>query len=177
MTVRESGWMMPDAASSKAGGRTRRAPRPHPSSGEEKRTELAQYLRAALIHFRNRDLTFRRALNRVRREGADAWPGVADAAIKANERRMAEAIESINPFPSRENESRESRRLAAELAVAENSERNELARYLCAAFYAYSYREWGFNRILATVCDDAGAAWRSVAELASAAEARQTTVQ
>jgi hypothetical protein len=166
--------MIPNKGTSRQGAWVRRA---RPTSGEDKRGELALYLRAAFIHFRNRDLTFRRALNRVRREGADAWLGVADAATKANERRMAEAIESINPFRSREDESRESRRLESELAVAENSEGNELARYLCAAFHACNSRDWGFNRILVTVGEDADAAWRSVAELAWAAEARQTTIQ
>jgi hypothetical protein len=172
--------MIPNRGTGTQGARPRRAHRAHPSSGEEERGELAQYLRAAFIHFRNRDFTFRRALNRIRREGADAWRGVADAATKANERRMAEAIESINPFrPFRphDDDSQQSKRLESNIAVAENTERNELARYLCAAFHARNSREWGFNRILTTIGEDAGAAWRSVAELASAAEARQTAIQ
>jgi hypothetical protein len=169
--------MMSTMGISWAGARSRRARRPHPSSGEEKRGELAQYLRAAFIHFRNRDFTFRRALNRVRGEGADARPGVADAASRANQRKMADAIQSIDPFQPRDTKSQESRRLQSELAVAENAERNELARYLCAAFHACNSRGWGFDRILATVGEDAGAAWRSVAKLASAAEVRQTTIQ
>jgi hypothetical protein len=76
--------MMSNAGSSRAGARSRRVRRRRPSSPEEMRKELAQYLRAAFIHFRNRDLTFRRALNRVRREGADAWLRVADDDARAN---------------------------------------------------------------------------------------------
>jgi hypothetical protein len=71
--------MMARMGSSRAGARPRHARRAHPSSREQNREKLAQYLRAAFIHFSNRDLTFKRALNRVRREGADGWSGVADA--------------------------------------------------------------------------------------------------
>jgi hypothetical protein len=169
--------MMPISESSAGDEQHRRARKRHESSGEEEREELAQYLRAAFIHFRNVDLTFRRALNRVRREGAYSWPEVADAASRANQRKIADAIQSIDPFQPSDTKSQGSRRLESELAVAENAERNDLARYLCAAFHACKSREWGFDRILATVGPDPGAPWRSVADLAVAAETRQTTVQ
>lgn len=168
--------MMPSKGSSKEGEWHRQISRRRLSSVEEPHAELAQYLRAAFIHFRGRDLTFRRALNRVRREGAHTWSKVAGAADKANERKIADAIQSIDPFRRVDSEAHESSRLESELAVAENTERNELARYLCAAFYKWNWGEWGFDRILATVSEDPGSAWRSVADLAVAAEARQTTV-
>ena len=45
-----------------------------------------RYLHAAFIHFHDEAPTFRRALNRVRRENADeAWRAVADAALAASE--------------------------------------------------------------------------------------------
>lgn len=92
-------------------------------------------------------------------------------------RKIADAIQSIDPFQPRDAKSHESRLLESELAVAENTERNDLARYLCAGFHACKSREWAFDRILATVGPDPGAPWRSVADLAMAAEARQTTLQ
>ncbi|HEV2498094.1 MAG TPA: hypothetical protein VGY31_00760 [Terriglobia bacterium] len=169
--------MMPISGSSAGGEQHGRARKQHQSSGEEEREALTQYLRGAFIHFRNVDVTFRRALNRVRREGAYSWPEVADAASRANQRKIADAIQSIDPFQPRDAKSQESSRLESELAVAEDAERNDLARYLCAAFHACKSREWGFDRILATIGPDPGAPWRSVADLAMAAEARQTTLQ
>lgn len=119
---------MPTSGSSAGGEQHRRARKRHQCSGEEEREELAQYLSAAFIHFRNMDLTFRRALNRVRREGAYSWPEVADAAGRANQRKIADAIQSIDPFQPRDAKSQERSRLESELAVAEDAERNDLAR-------------------------------------------------
>lgn len=168
---------MQNMSSGKGGMRLRRARGRQPASEEDKREQFAIYLRAAFMHFRNRDLTFRRALNRVRREGAFAWFEVADVARKANDRKMADAVQSINPFRRSAERSRELKRIESELAIAENRGRNELARFLCAAFYACIYRTWGFDRHLSSVREDAGAYWRTVADMASVAEARQTRVQ
>jgi hypothetical protein len=162
------------------GGRHARRPTAHlfPKSDDENRNELARYLRAAFIHFHDEVPTFRRALNRVRRENADdAWRAVADAAVAASRKRLFDAAHALESYHSGTMEHQKVERSRFEQTMQEDPEGNGLACYLHAAFCAYEGRGWGFDRILKYTSEDPGEPWRRVAQMARSAALTKRIIQ
>ena len=149
-----------------------------PKSEGENRDELARYLHAAFIHFHDEMPTFRRALNRVRRENADdSWQAVAEAAVAASRQRLFDAAHALESYHSGTMEHQKAERSRFEQAMREDPEGNGLACYLRAAFCAYEDRGWGFDRILKYTREDPGEPWRRVAQMARKAALTKRIIQ
>ncbi len=151
---------------------------PLAQSIDEKRDELACYLRAAFVHFHGEAPTFRRALNRVRREGTqDAWRAVAEAAVEASRQRLQDAARALESYHSGTMQYQKAENSRFEEAMLEDPEGNGLACHLYAAFCACEDRSWGFDRILRHLREDPGEPWRRVAQMAASAALRKTIIQ